>query len=244
MAGRRVMGFEAKSVRACALARAGLPVLVAGAILLGACVRGAGKAPRLRAEDYPGVLVEPSRIAGDFLWRQSVTATFTRADGSTDRRQLDAVVQKRGGVLSLLGLSPFGARAFLIEQRGQAVTLQRFLPGELPILPRFVLVDLHRTYFRAAGGAAPDAQPDDGERVTEGDGERQVDRYAGGQLVERRFTRLDGRPKGAIRIAYAPGLSASPGVVGPPRSVTLINEWFGYRLDIETVQHTPLPPSD
>lgn len=212
--------------------RRSLAALGLGCCLLAAlgCGSHQGPATALRASDYPGRLVDPAQIPGDFLWQQSITATYRKPDGSEGQQRFDAVVQKTAGVLSVVGLTPFGTRAFVLEQRGQDVSLRRFISGALPIPARFVLVDIHRTYFVPADDPAAAARS----------GEFLSQRLESGGVSERVFRRRDGTPAGDIRIRYTPALSQAPGRTGPPRRITLDNGWFGYRLVIETLQHTPL----
>jgi hypothetical protein len=50
-------------------------------------------------------------------------------------------------------------------------------------------------------------------------------------LLARSFERLDGHPRGPIRITYPGGMR---GTVPPPR-IELENTWFGYQLTIHTL---------
>jgi len=175
--------------------------------------------------EYPGTLVEPRTLPGDFMRRQRISAQWKDGGGS-----FEAVLQKQGNRLLLVGLAPWGSKAFVLEQNGLEVTFRSYVDRELPFPPRNLLLDIHRTYFMGIPGA-PLA---DGEHAAERDGERVVERWAGGRLAERRFARLDGRPPGEIVVVFAQDDSAAV-----PR-VELQNGWFGYRLSIETLSEEKL----
>lgn len=220
-----------------ALAALLVSLLTAG----GACVTGRPALPPLQPDAYPGVLLDPANIPGNFMWRQSIRAHYREPDGSKGSVRFEAIVQKRGPVLSVLGMTPFGTRAFLIEQRGQSIQTRKFIDAESPLPSRFMLIDIHRTFF---GGITAEAHAGADHRAggwiaVEQDGEEVRERHAYGKLLERRFRRLDGRPEGEIRIRYGDGFHD----LQPPRHVELDNRWFGYRLEIETLERTTLPGS-
>lgn len=147
-----------------------------------------------------------------------------RLTGKYGRREVDAqvVLQWQGGVLRLVGLAPFGARAFTVEQRGREVHVESTLGRDLPFDPRHVLVDIHRVLFRGALTGLSDGQHerDDG-------GEHVVERWAGGRLVERRFTAPGQKP---VVVSF---FGAPTPVVAS--SVRLANQQVGYTLQIETL---------
>jgi hypothetical protein len=177
----------------------------------------------------PPFLVSTDEIPGEFLWRQSVTATHP--DGT---QHFEAVVQKRCGELVVIGLTPFGARAFTIHQRGLQVESEVEVAPP-PFAPEAVLYDLHRVFFADLG-----APPADRERTLDRDGEEIRESWQDGRLRQRSYRRLDGRPAGLVRIEY--GTDFGPG--GPPASVKLRSEWFGYALEIVTLDRLEAPCSD
>jgi Protein of unknown function (DUF3261) len=59
------------------------------------------------------------------------------------------VVQKNGPRLVLIGLTPFGAKAFSVTQIGVEVWSESKLGPALPVPPENVLRDLHRAHFLA-----------------------------------------------------------------------------------------------
>jgi hypothetical protein len=186
-----------------------------------ACASGPQRPP-LNEAAYPGVLTESTALPDGLFLRQRIDARF---GGRT--MSFSAVLQVDGGVLSLLALTPYGTRAFLLEQAGQSIRFTPYVDRELPFPPRFILLDVHRALFTGLA-TAPAA---DGERRYERDGERVIERWQGGALLERRFERMDGKPKGTIRIGYGAGFA--PGAT--PKHITLDNGWFGYQLSIRTL---------
>lgn len=178
----------------------------------------------------PGVLVSTRDIPGDFFFRQRVSARYPGREMS-----FDAVLQKQGDTLTLVGLTPFGTRAFVLQQRGTDVQFTAEMPDVLPFPPRYVLLDVHRTFFMTL---APTPAPD-GERTGAREGEELRERWSDGHLTQRSFRRLDGAPPGLVEVRYG-----DDGMEGlrPPRTIELRNGWFGYALTITTLEQRALPP--
>jgi hypothetical protein len=175
-----------------------------------------------RARVYPGELRAPSAFEGDFLLRWRVAASYR------DKRvTFDAVLQKRGDELTLLGLTPYGSRAFVLKQTRDEVHFERHVPEELPFPPRYILLDVHRVML--AGVAGGGVVLPDGEHEAARGGETVRERWRNGRLVERVFRRISPEPAGVVAIAYEGGMV--PGREAP-RRIAFRNEWFGYRLDI------------
>ena len=184
--------------------------------------------PEQLANAYPTVLQPPASLGADFMMEQEVT--MTHAEGQNTFR---AILQKRGDELVLLGLAPHGGRAFVLTQRGDEITFESFMPEELPFPPRYILHDIHRTWFQSAGDAAPDAN---GWREVERDGERIREHVGPAGVTERHFTRLDGVPAGTIVVRYGDGLAAgAPNAAQPPTETTFENGWFGYTGSVRTL---------
>jgi hypothetical protein len=205
------------------------PCLLFTALLAAACTGTGG--PAWADMHYPGTLQPASALPHELLWQQRITANW----GEDGQRGFDAAVQKQGDALTVLGLSPVGAVGFAMILRGTTIELQNESGQELPFPPRFILLDVQRTFYPwlepAIGG--------DGARYgTVGD-ERVQELWRDGRLLERRFTRLDGEPAGAITITYDwRGVEAQR--VAPMRAV-LDNGWFDYRLAVDTHTETRLP---
>jgi hypothetical protein len=172
---------------------------------------------------YPGYLASSESLGRPFVVQQGLRGRYGERDVS-----LDVVVQLAQGKLTLVGLTPFGSRAFVLEQTGTATRFEKFIDREIPFDPSYVLNDVHRVFFRGLVGPLPD-----GVHVGEDHGEKLMERWQAGVLVERRFERLDGQPKGAIVVRFR---GAPAPVVAP--EITLENRWFGYTLVISSPSQT------
>ena len=177
--------------------------------------------------DYPGVLTAPAAHPGEFVRRQKLTARYRGQE-----RSFEAVLQKQGDALTLIGLTPFGSKAFVLEQRGLEVKFTPYLAGDLPFPPRFVLQDVHRVYF---GGLGDDAKAD-GEHTALAHGERVREVWKDGRLLSREYTRLLADPPGSIAITYQGGMACCTS----PERIELENGWLGYHLSILTVSEERL----
>jgi hypothetical protein len=169
--------------------------------------------------EYPGYLAPSQSLGRPFMLQQSLEGTYQGHEFA-----VSVVVQLADGKLTLVGLTPFGSRAFVLVQDGTQTHFQKFIDRELPFDPNYVLNDVHRVFFRGLPGPLAD-----GEHSAEQHGERVSERWQAGVLQERRFERLDGEPKGVITVRF----SGPPEPVIAPR-ITLDNPWFGYRLQIES----------
>ena len=194
-----------------------------------ACAPRATRPPDPSQMRYPGVLVPAQALAarGDFLARQSLR-------GRQGEREIhgEVVVQKQGGTLTLLGMTPFGSKAFVIQQGPEGVKSQEFLPGALPFPAEFMLLDVHRALFMGLS----EGPGEDGERRGKREGERVTELWQGGKLMRRTFKRLDRRPRGTIEVEYIGGMTGER----PPARIVLTNGWFGYTVEITTVSWQPL----
>lgn len=173
---------------------------------------------------YPGQLQPPSRFGPDFLLRQEIV--FRR--GETEA-SLQTALQHRGDELTLIGLTPLGTRAFVLQQRRDEVELTSHLPeGELPFPARFILLDINRTLL-------PFDEPptSDGQRRLRTDDETLDETWRDGRLVERRFERRRGRPRGEIVIRYSDGHRFGE----QPGQIDLDNGWLGYQLTLRTLAY-------
>lgn len=190
------------------------------------CIGCAHRAPpppteRPTEADYPGSLVPSERLPDGLFYEQRIEARHELGEVS-----FWAVLQTRDGVLALLGLTPYGTRAFLLEQRGTSHHFTAYIDRPLPFPSRYILLDVHRTFFLGLPPPAGDGRFQgviDGDRVTEV--------WRDGRLRERSFVRVEGKPPGTIRIRYIGGMR--PGV--PPPRIEFDNGWFGYKLTIRTL---------
>lgn len=201
--------------------------LVAGLWLAG-CASRVAQSPPL--PPYTGPLDFPADRAEDFFDRQRIVASY---EGHSFG--FDAVLQKRGNELTLLGLTPFGSRAFVVTQKGAEVSFENHVGTALPFPPKYMLIDVHRVFF--AHEASDLAQTPEGDRARSSEDEVVTERWHEGRLAQRTFSRSDGRPPGKITVDYEWG---SDDDTDHPRRVALKNGWYGYRLDITTTSHKKL----
>lgn len=192
------------------------------ALALAACSPRPSQPPDPSRMVYPGVMASPQALAEypDFLARQSLVGRYGPREVHGE-----VVVQKRGGTLTLIGMSAFGSKAFVIQQDAQGVRSQEILPGSLPFPAQFMLLDVHRAMFMGL------SEKTDGDHRGRRDGELVRETRAGGKLLRRSFRRLDRRPRGTITIDYVGGMIDAR----PPAKIVLDNQWFGYTVEISTV---------
>jgi hypothetical protein len=175
--------------------------------------------------EYPGVLHDPKTLAQDFMVRQTLTI-HTQRDGKPVEAELDAVLQKQGDTLLIVGFGPMNAKAFTLTQRGDRIEFAQFMGPELPFSPRNIVVDVHRVYFKRLPAPAAGYS---GVIRGELDGEHVEETWESGQLRASVFTRPGSTLKGAVRIELAAGCDSTR---CEPESAKLVNEWFGYTLAI------------
>ena len=179
--------------------------------------------------EYPGAMTESSQLrsvlGASFAIDQHVTSESPQ--GTYEFR---AVLQMQEGTLTLVGLAPHGGRGFVLTQRGEAIEFESHLPRELPFPPRYMLLDVQRTFFRGIGGVQSD-----GEHRESVDGEDVTETWSQGRLQRRAYHR-DDRPQGDLAIEYEGGM----GEGSAPSEVRIDNGWFGYRLVIRTLGFQPI----
>lgn len=176
--------------------------------------------------ESPGVLRAATALEHEAVWQQRVIAHW----GDGEDYGFDAVIQRSGEKLTILGLSPSGSVSFSIVLTAGVVRLVNNMPDGFPFPPRNILMDVQRAFY-------PWLVPG----VTEGivDGERISEIWRDGQIAERSFSRLDGVPAGAITVRY----EWAGRNMHLPASTVLENGWFGYRLEIQTQRETLLDSS-
>jgi hypothetical protein len=105
--------------------------------------------PLPRIADCPGSLVPTHELEGDWVIHERI-----RVRGAEVDEAYGLVVQKSGPRLVLIGLTPFGAKAFSLTQIGVEVWSESKLGPALPVPPENVLRDLHRAHFLATDDPA------------------------------------------------------------------------------------------
>lgn len=180
--------------------------------------------------EYPCVLRDPVTLQPDFMVRQTLAFHAVR-DGKHIDSELDAVVQKQGGTLLIVGLGPMNAKVFTLTHQRDRIEFAQFMGPKLAFSPRNVVVDVHRVYFKRLEAPFPgDTNTYTGVRRGELDGEQVEEIWHNGQLRSVAFTRLaEPALRGAIRIELGPGCKWN---ACEPDTVSLHNEWYGYQLTI------------
>jgi hypothetical protein len=102
-----------------------------------------------RLAECPGSLVPTQDLEGDWVIHERIRVRGDRVDEA-----YGLVVQKSGPRLVLIGLTPFGAKAFSVTQIGVEVWSESKLGPALPVPPENVLRDLHRAHFLATDDPA------------------------------------------------------------------------------------------
>ncbi len=198
-------------------------------LLLLACGPSAPPPQTAAQAEYPGILHPPAELKPDFSVRQHIEAKAQGHSGA-----FDAVVQKQGDKLVVVGLGPASVRMFVLEQTQAGVGFQQSFGPKLPFPPRNIVVDVHRAYFKKLPEGQTSGTLDD-EQVEEV--------WRGDELAERRFTR--GGQQGAVVVSYGPGCTRARCA---PKTIDLKNPWFSYDLHIENDDYeffsegTTLPP--
>jgi hypothetical protein len=185
-------------------------------------VLACASAPRPADPEPEGALVATDEIPGNFLMRQQIDLRYGEQSGS-----FEAVVQKHCDELTVVGFTPFGTRAFSIRQRGLQVSVESHLAGAWPFSPRYVLLDIHRSYFVPI----PENPPHEGTRQLTYGAEAILERWSAGRLVERIYRPDPSAPAGGSVVRYVDGATS----VAPARHVRLHDERHGYELEVITV---------
>ncbi len=95
-----------------------------------------------RLADCPGRLRSTQEIEGDWVIHERLRVTGGEVDES-----YGLVIQKTGPKLVLLGLTPFGTKAFSVVQIGTQTWSESYLGPATAVPPENVLRDLHRALF-------------------------------------------------------------------------------------------------
>jgi len=194
--------------------------LLLGSVALNACRHAPPPPPQLpspAAADLP----LPDAIPGAFTVRQKLVARSSHGGGS-----FEAVLKKSPAALTLVGLTPYGSRAFLLEQKGAEVTFTSYIPRDLPFSPTFVLQDVHRVFDAPLGAELPE-----GEREGVVKDSLVRERWHQGRLQFRSYgPREPATAPPIVTIAYE-----GTGPAGLPAHVLLTHQTLGYTLVVETL---------
>jgi hypothetical protein len=187
------------------------------ALALAACV-----APQPASPELPPLPRDPG-----FFLRQELRFQFGESSGA-----LEAVVQSRCGVLTIVGLAPFGARVFTLVQRGGALEMKLHLPGSWPFPPENIARDVHRALLVPL----PHEAPASGARALAYGGEQVRERWQGGELVERHLVPEDRPDARGVTVEYRDGSTLD----APAREIRLENLDRGYALELRTTEQRTL----
>jgi hypothetical protein len=135
---------------AAALAAAGL---AAGCATLATHAPPSPLNPLPHLADCPGPLRSTQDLEGNWIVHERIHVVGERVDES-----YGLVLQKTGAKLVLVGLTPFGAKAFGVTQIGVETWPESYLGAALPVPPENVLRDVHRAHFLTADVAGNDAR--------------------------------------------------------------------------------------
>jgi hypothetical protein len=202
--------------------------LVRAGLLLALAACAATKPPppaEPPVDDDSAVLIPTDQLAvPPFMVLQRVRGKYGTQDVA-----FECVVQLSHGKLTVTGITPYTARAFVIEQDGIAVHSEAFMLRDVWFEPLQVLYDVHRTFFRGLPAAQTNGaheQLDHGEFVRE--------LWDRGHIVERRFHALE-TSASLIVISF----EGAPAPLIAPR-MRLYNLHYSYWLEIENVQQKRL----
>jgi hypothetical protein len=185
-----------------------------------------GAKPRSEQATVPayslaGVLVPTEQIhVAPFVVQQRIKGLYRGGEVS-----IDCVVQWKDGKLTVLGLTPFGTRAFSIEQTGTQVKFEKYVDRDMPVKPEMVLYDIHRVFFRALPSGQRQGQ-DHGDMITE--------LSAGDYVVERRFQGMEGTTNLVVINFDGP-----PAPIVAPH-VRITNAGYSYTLEIDNSEQKAL----
>jgi hypothetical protein len=190
-------------------------------LLLSACTPKAAPPPVVPQYGIGGVLISTEEIdVQPFVVQQHIKGVYQGGEVT-----IDCVVQFKDKKLTVLGLTPFGTRAFSIEQDGVQVKFEKYVERDMPVQPEMVLYDIHRVFFR---GLPPDQSQgqDHSDQVTE--------LRAGDYVIERRFQSMEG-PTNLVVVSF----DGPPAPIVAPH-VKIANTAFAYALEIENSEQKSL----
>ena len=197
------------------------------ALVLLCCAACGGPQPTAQ---HSIVLSPPSSWGGNFVLRQRIHANFSGREAD-----FEAVVQKSEDQLTMVGLTPFGTRAFVLEQLGTEVEFQSFVDRDLPFPPRYILSDVQRTFVHLPAAT----EEESGIREHDFGTDRMRDELSRGRLIDRQVSSTDETQTVHTSIEYEGGAREHQ----PPTKVRLVNHRYGYELELVTIDYQPLEPA-
>ena len=183
---------------------------------------GSSQASSRASDDARVWLLPVDDLRENLLMRQHVTVKWADREES-----FDAVLQKRGDVLLLLGLGPMNTVGFKLTLDRDGVSFENFSGRELPFRPERILADVQRVFYPWIQEGWDCVECERREIL---DGLEVWERIGARFLVERSFRLLARPERGRIVVRYE-GWTSDPPV---PIRATLDNGWYGYELTIVT----------
>ena len=176
-------------------------------------------------------------LAVDAWTEERVLRQRVRIEWGGGSESFDAVLQRRPGELSLIGLGPMNLVGFRLallasgeQQAGpEKVEFENPSGQALPFTPTHMLADVQRVFYPWLLGV-PDCR--DCERSGRRGSVAVWEKLGERQLEERRFGIVGALDQGSVRVRY----SDWQGDPEMPRHVELENAWFGYRITIDTLE--------
>jgi len=168
------------------------------------------------------VLLPVSALRGDLILQQTVTIRWRDREKS-----FDAVLQKRGDELLLLGLGPMNSVGFTLTLDDLGVRLENRSGREMPFEPERILADVQRVFYPWIAAEEPCTQC---ERHAARAGLDISERIGPEYLEERRFEDSNARGRGEIVVRYEEWMDGG----SIPGRAVLNNGWYGYELTVVT----------
>jgi hypothetical protein len=177
-------------------------------------------------------LLPAETLPGDLLLQQHVTIRWRDREES-----FDAVLQKSGRQLLLLGLGPMNTVGFSLALEDRRVAFVNQSGREMPFDPEHILADVQRIFYP---WIEDDPLCTNCERHAARAGLDIRERIGPRHLEERQFA-IDGRPdRGEVVVHYDEWLEGGRA----PTRATLDNGWFGYQISIDSVEVEASPDLD
>ena len=175
-----------------------------------------------QTDDKVGNLLPVGALREDLVMKQSVSLRWQDREES-----FEAVLQKRGNELLLVGLGPMNTVGFSLTLDDRGVTFENRTGRELPFLPERILADVQRVFYP---WIEEDSICSNCRREAMRAGLEIRERIGDDFLEERRFS-VSGRPeRGELVVRYEGWIDG----FSVPRRAILSNGWFGYELTIDT----------
>lgn len=200
-------------------------------------IEGEGIGARGGAGAFAARLLPAGALPGRHFIRQWVVIRW-QEDGQEREQRFEAVLQKEGDVLQLVGLGPMGRVGFRIVLEGERVGFENRSGRPMPFAPAYVLADVQRVFYPWLEAATPCPSGEaSGERRGEQLGLEIEEHHVDGTLVERRFAVADQPAFGEVVVRYR---RSDEEATAPP-GATLRNDWLGYAIEIELLSLEALP---